>query len=454
MRENIRGLPYWEITFDKDGNLVDDGGLESELAADELFVFSHGWNSSPAGARRHYDFMFDQLARMTAGHAIGFAGVIWPSLLFPEDDPAASGPLPTGPAAGGPLPTGPAASGPLPTVPGAARSTPLAPPGPPPAQAPRSSGAEIAAALAPAFPNHQAELAMLGGLLDQRPPDPQQLLTFIELTRGLIGTDNDIEEDRGEGMVLTSSPRTVLDTMSMLAPLPSPDARAGLTPFGVLWKGAKELLRVAAYYEMKNRAAVVGRRGLGPLLGRLAGRPGAPRVHLIGHSFGARLVAYTLAGLPPALRGHASPVKSLLLIQGAFSHFAFAANAPVSAGRGALAGEADRVDGPLLATFSRNDRAIGWWYPNASRLAWLDAQSLVNPNFRWGGMGTDGFQQAAAQTVPLGPEGSQYKFQPGTFYRLDGDDVISHGWSFFAGAHSDIDQPHLAWAATSAAGLV
>ncbi|EUA68482.1 hypothetical protein I541_5569 [Mycobacteroides abscessus] len=53
-----------------------------------------------------------------------------------------------------------------------------------------------------------------------------------------------------------------------------------------------------SYYEMKNRAGVVGERGLGPLLGSLSGPDGPPRIHLIGHSFGARLVSYALAGCP------------------------------------------------------------------------------------------------------------------------------------------------------------
>jgi len=44
-------------------------------------------------------------------------------------------------------------------------------------------------------------------------------------------------------------------------------------------------------------------------------------VHLIGHSFGARLVSFALSGVgAPA----ASPVASLLLLQGAFSHWSFA----------------------------------------------------------------------------------------------------------------------------------
>ena len=46
---------------------------------------------------------------------------------------------------------------------------------------------------------------------------------------------------------------------------------------------------------MKNRAGTVGRVGLGPVLGRL---PAGVRAHLAGHSFGARLVSFALAGLP------------------------------------------------------------------------------------------------------------------------------------------------------------
>jgi hypothetical protein len=57
-----------------------------------------------------------------------------------------------------------------------------------------------------------------------------------------------------------------------------------------LWTGAREVLRTLSYYEMKNRAGLIGQQGLGPLLANLAGPSGAPRIHLIGHSFGARLV--------------------------------------------------------------------------------------------------------------------------------------------------------------------
>ena len=116
----------------------------------------------------------------------------------------------------------------------------------------------------------------------------------------------------------------------------------------------------------------------------------------MGHSFGARLVSYALAGLPAGLTGAASPVKSLTLIQGAFSHFTFASTLPFDGSRGGeLAGRGARVDGPLLATFTAADRAVGWWYPAASMLARQDNQAADDVTYQWGAMGHDGYQQTA-----------------------------------------------------------
>ena len=71
-------------------------------------------------------------------------------------------------------------------------------------------------------------------------------------------------------------------------------------PFAPLWTGARELLRTLSYYAMKKRAGVVGEQGLGPLLSAVQGRRGDVRAHLIGHSFGARLISYALRPLPRA----------------------------------------------------------------------------------------------------------------------------------------------------------
>jgi len=64
------------------------------------------------------------------------------------------------------------------------------------------------------------------------------------------------------------------------------------------------------------------------LLERCTTRIAALRIHLLGHSFGARLVSYALAGLPDGLSGGEIPGEDALPIAGAFSHFAFAEKLP------------------------------------------------------------------------------------------------------------------------------
>ena len=230
-------------------------------------------------------------------------------------------------------------------------------------------------------------------------------------------------------------------------------AAAGIgDAFSRLWDGAKEALRQLTYFEMKKRAGVVGQKGLGPLVGRLATAAPELRVHLIGHSFGARLVSFALAGLPDPGAG-VSPVKSLLLLQGAFSHFAFADALPDDPGRGgALKGMARRVDGPLAASFSAHDLAVGKMYPLASLSSRDDSAGVTDLLYRWGAIGHDGAQAVAAAELPLGPVGQAYRLAAGRFTNLNGDGVINHGGPP-SGAHSDIFHPEVVWAAISIAGL-
>ena len=56
------------------------------------------------------------------------------------------------------------------------------------------------------------------------------------------------------------------------------------------------MLNFATYYQMKERAGTVGAGGLNPLLREL--RAAAPdlRIHLVGHSFGGRLVTAAALG--------------------------------------------------------------------------------------------------------------------------------------------------------------
>lgn len=209
---------------------------------------------------------------------------------------------------------------------------------------------------------------------------------------------------------------------------------------------------MASYFEMKARAGDIGRSGLGPLLACLPEQQPGLRVHLMGHSFGARLVSFALSGITSA---EASPVASLCLIQGAFSHWSFAPLESMPFGTaGALCQYADRVHGPLVATFSEHDWAVGRWYPQASFLARVDneAAEAGEPD-QWGGMGADGFQGVSPSgSINLLPAGEAYSLEAGSFYRVNGSAVIADtSQSLFSGAHSDIRHPQVAWLAMAAA---
>jgi hypothetical protein len=113
---------------------------------------------------------------------------------------------------------------------------------------------------------------------------------------------------------------------------------------------------------------------------------------------------------------------------------------------------ARRVDGPLAASFSVHDLAVGKIYPLASLSSRDDSAAASDLLFRWGAMGHDGAQACAASELPLGPVGQPYQLAHGSFTNLNGDAVISQGGPP-SGAHSDIFHPEVVWAAISVAGL-
>jgi hypothetical protein len=436
MAGEIAGRPHWEVGFDERGN-PDQGEVAALLAElpgqdlTDLLVFSHGWNSDRGQARRLYQLYFQQvpglLAQGGSQARVGTLGVVWPSKRW-ADEPEPAGDL----AGGGAADLGDAA--------------PAAPPADP----------ALVEDLKDVFPGDDQRRALdeLARLLAERPEDPAALARFQTLM-GELTTTPDADpagEDQGETALLEDTPEEVFGRFADAVPRTGEGGAAGLgDAFGRLWNGAKEALRQLTYFEMKKRAGVVGRQGLGPLLGRIHQADPDVRIHLLGHSFGARLVSFALAGLPDPAR---SPVKSLYLLQGAFSHFAFADALPMDRSRGgALKGMATRVDGPLVASFTVHDMAVGKLYPLASLSSRDDAAGLEDQLFRWGGIGHDGAQAVEATMATLGPVGTAYPFQRGRFVNLDGNAVINRGGPP-AGAHSDIFHPELVWAGLAAAGLV
>ena len=221
--------------------------------------------------------------------------------------------------------------------------------------------------------------------------------------------------------------------------------------FGKAINGAKDALRVLSYTTMKARAGTIGQNGLGPLLAALHAQSPGVRVHLIGHSFGARLVSFTLAGVgTPA----DSPIASLLLLQGAFSHWSFAHAKDNPFGNpGALNAYADRVHGPLVATPHRlrlGRRGAGIpkppsWLSRMTRRWWRTAGAA------WAPTASRPCNPAQDRAMPA-QGGTNYGFAPGTFYRIDAANVINNTTGEpFSGAHSDIRKPPVAQLAAAAA---
>jgi hypothetical protein len=437
MASEIAGQPHWEIGFDEQGKAA-QGEVDALLAElpgkdlTDLFVFSHGWNSDRRQARRLYQLYFQQVPGLLGRGGgqvarVGTLGVVWPSKRWADE------PEPTGDGGGGAAGLGDSAA----------------------AAAPADDTA-LVEDLKDVFEGDQRRQALdeLARLLEERPEDPAALARFQTLMGELAGAPDagPAGEDQGELALLEDDPEEVFGRFADAVPQTVEGGAAGIgDAFGRLWNGAKEALRQLTYFEMKKRAGVVGKQGLGPLLGRIHQADPELRLHLLGHSFGARLVSFALAGLPD---GAGSPVKSVYLLQGAFSHFAFADALPMDRSRGgALKGMAARVDGPLVASFSVHDLAVGKLYPLASLSSRDDAAGLEDRLFRWGGIGHDGAQAVDATVASLGPVGTGYPFQKGRFVNLDGNAVINRGGPP-SGAHSDIFHPELVWAGLAAAGLV
>ena len=424
--------PYWELTFDADGD-VDQGERDRLLSEvrqrgiGDLIVFSHGWNNQRAGATRLYSRFFAPIPRLAPRAAIGYVGVIWPSMEFPDQ------PIPD-------FPQSPAAAPEL-TRP--------------------ALDADTRHALLDAFPGKAPVIDQIARMLDQQPPQDTELDEYGRLVRTLVevvppgpqamfGADTLAEgvpqcEPR---MFAAGCTAEVCEQFAQaLAHLSAPQSPGPVTEFTLPnpWKGARELLRQAAYYAMKRRAGTVGERGLGPAVGRLAAVAPELRVHLVGHSFGGRLVSFALRGLPEGVHS----VKSVTLLQGAFSHYAFAARLPDDPRTGGvLQGQQNRVDGPLVCCYSHCDSALGTIYPLASRMADDDCSFAAVDIVRvlgdkWGAMGHDGVRAVPGTRSLSLVEALDSPLPESGCVNVDVCSVVCHGEPP-TGAHSDIVHPELA----------
>ena len=206
----------------------------------------------------------------------------------------------------------------------------------------------------------------------------------------------------------------------------------GAAGLGDIFNGVKggvmNFLNMTTYWKMKKRAGKVGKKGLYEVLNKLkAQHPVGLKVHLVGHSFGGRVVSAAVRG--PDNKPSA-PVSTLSLLQAAFSHNGFAEN---------FDGDRDgyfrrvvtqhNVVGPILITHTKNDKAVGVAYPLASRVNRDDAAAFGDENDRFGGLGRNGAQHTPESVqIQLTDHASTYTFQMDKIYNLKADNFIEdHG---------------------------
>ena len=445
----LEGFPYFEVEFTRDGGVFRDEQVRALLdalaaapRATDLLVLSHGWNNDAKEARELYTAFLGRFGAQAAAHpdlagARRFAvlAVLWPSKRFADSELIAGGGAASVGGAGG-------------------------------------AAAELTEELeglkgffdAPDADERLTEAQRLVPLLEDSPRARREFADLLRALPALGSASDDERDDRAAGLALDTDGDEVITALS--APDDDLDLPAGGgggaavadggaggemagdaagvgAVLGGIVGGARRLANLVTYYQMKERAGRVGARGLSPVLCRASQAGPGIRVHLVGHSFGGRLVTAAAAGLG----GCAPPfaASSMTLLQAAFSHNGFAKDyEPGKDGSFRAVVTEGRVSGPILITHTRRDRAVGWAYAVASRLARQNGAALGDANDPFGGIGSNGAQhtpEATAGLALLAP-GERYQLAAGRLHNLKGDQFIS--------GHSDVASDATAYAVLSA----
>jgi hypothetical protein len=389
-----------ELEFDLNANPVDDAnnsltasaavapllaGLAATNATD-LIVISHGWNNDKDEARALYDAFFASAQALIAANDFTLpadrrpyvAAVIWPSARFVDASEIPGG-------AAGQVDTNlQLLQQQLVVLRNAFAGN-------------AAAQASIDAALA-AAPNldtdANAPAAFVNALNALPSNDAEEHDTMTTAVANAVaatqlpGADTD---EKGLLVTLAANPPPAAATAASTAGSSDAGDAGGATDiFSSIKAGALSLASIFTYKTMKERAGVVGRTGLTDVLGLVRAAYPNVRVHLAGHSFGARLVT---SAANTAWNGSdaTNQATTLALLQGAFSHFGFAVNYLSLGHNGAFRDVVGKpaVSGTIAITHSSHDMAVGWAYPAASALLGQVASGLAEAN-PFGGMGADG----------------------------------------------------------------
>lgn len=435
-------ISQFDLEFTKSGSVFDqeqEDHVRSSLAdVGDLIVVSHGWNNDREEARTLYDDLTRSLGSvLNAGILPGLADrriamlrIFWPSKRFADED------LVPGGGAASAQPTNDVS---LQRILEDLKRDPD-----------RLGDRSIQ-------PVRERHISRAQELVPRLDDDPSARRDYVLNLRAILNSSEREAED-GTGELFDRDPEELFDLLR--GPITAPGATsaggaAGLgtggdIDFGDFQEGfraaARRIANFATYYEMKERAGTVGKLGLGPLLKRLRDARPRLRIHLVGHSFGGRVVIAAANELPEHTES-----MSIALLQAAFSHHGLSVDYDGKGTAGSFRRilSERRVSGPIIITHTKNDKAVGIAYPIASRLAHDVASALGDQDDPYGGMGRNGAQhtpevdetQSALEDV-----GKPYVLRPGRVYNLLADSFIAD--------HGSVTGTQVAYAVLSAAASV
>lgn len=203
----------------------------------------------------------------------------------------------------------------------------------------------------------------------------------------------------------------------------------------------RQLLRLFTVRKMKDRAGRIGFSGVGPMLDEIVATMPTLNVHVTGHSYGARVL---LSAVCSSTRPIA--VSSMLLLEPAVSHLCFADAVPGTGRPGGYRAALERVQMPILSTFSAHDFPLTRVFHLAlnrsedlgeAQIAADDPPSIYAA---LGGYGPRGVGQGRSEIVTVR--------EPGDPYDLDADapDIYGVDATRTISGHGAVSVPSTWWA--------
>lgn len=377
----------------------------------DLVILSHGWQTDRPGAQGLYSKLWTHAANELTARGLHpekmvVGGVLWPSKRF---NAQYDGGEALSASSGGALSVGAGGDdGGDPDLPDADFEAVLA---------------DVKALLGPS-----AKTLLTKARAAAKTPGEKPAFEFFDTARKALGHDpNHPDPELAQDAKLFAKASTpsgaddllsgfALPTAIDLAPGVGGAKGIGETISGIFQGGKQavgQALNLMTYFTMKKRAGEVGAALGGTILPKVAA-PHAIRLHLVGHSFGGRLVTAVANALPGGL-----PVKlaSVTLLQAAYSQNG------MTDGKGPYAAVKSKVPGPIAMTYTHNDWCCTLAYPLASRLVGDTAKALGDKDDPFGAMGANGAQLPAAF---LAPDTATTDFKPvkGKVNRFQADSYV------------------------------